>query len=371
MRRLTKKNPCHDWGGHAGGVSPQACSLKKGCVYSPATSHCEVDNVDCSHLDKYSDMELAKIMSLLNFGSSPACMMLTGQKRTRIGSAVDSISRTINLYQARPSLLANRTYREQLCDCLARLYPQLGKTGTVILFTAVKNVLFNFFDREFLSWTRAVAYVKSKVRGNMPYKKKLYLEFLVTRGRISSEEELSEASKASAEKIKEVYFNTTEDEADLNRFEKMAKTSFEYLFSEKLHVLNALIRGVGVSPFTLIDFLNAAKSELPFYTNAVKSKANRDVLIMVAKGITKRPQFSRTFKSFESAGAVLNTLRGGMTGLSAKALSNTITDIRRSMGAFMIFMDIIKQLRSSYHLLTLDKQLGKDMESRDQRSSGN
>lgn len=41
--RPTKKNPCRDWGGGAGGVSPEACSLKKGCVYSPATSRCELD----------------------------------------------------------------------------------------------------------------------------------------------------------------------------------------------------------------------------------------------------------------------------------------------------------------------------------------
>lgn len=341
---VTGDNDCRRWQRGMGGVSPEACQLKKGCVFSPATGGCELDNLACDHLQQFSDGELAQALSLLDFGSSQSCQALLGVKKAvhgqladALGNAFKSFSKTIGYAGA------GRTYREEICDCAVRLYPQLGRGGLVILVYAIKNIVLKFFDREFFSWLRSVHHLSSRFANRLSGDKSLYLEFLLTRGRIVSATELEAAAAKSAAEIKRVYIRKSDD---LDEFQNKTRKAFQHMLPQKVAVITTILTGANTIGFR--QFVSLVRKELPVFRKAYMLKSNRQMLEQ-AITMMSADKLAKLSSSVDWRGALSKVVVGA--GRGGMALGRELFAARY---AFAVFWDIVKDMRTAYRLANID-----------------
>lgn len=281
---------------------------------------------------------------MLNFGNSPGCAAIVGKTRNTREQLVDAVQSIYKTFEKQVGYKSSgRTYREELCDCAMRVYPQLGRGGMVILVYAIKNVFLKFFDREFFSWLRSVHYLASRVSSRLSYEKKLYLEFLLTRGRIRSDTELQEASRQSVAALKKVYINEGDD---VEEFEQKTRRSLEHMLPKKLALFLSFMSGANTLGFK--QFVEFVRRELPAFREAYKLKSNREILDRAVSALAA-PKVSSLTTKLDWMG-MLRGVRGAVAQVQPTSLLRELFAARH---AFIIFNDIRVEVQNAFRLANI------------------
>uniref|UniRef100_A0A6C0KFC9 Uncharacterized protein n=1 Tax=viral metagenome TaxID=1070528 RepID=A0A6C0KFC9_9ZZZZ len=345
---------CASWEQNLGGVSAEACQLRKGCTFSVTTGKCATDDVDCSRFDDLSDKELVAVMSVLRFNSEQ-CNALIGRRFNAFAQIAQQLSKMSASWQNRKTDFG-RTFREDLCDCVMRTYPQLGKQGVVLLVYAIRNVLVKFFDREFLAWLRACQYVHRIITKRITYKKRLMLEFLVSREQFNTDEELIVASKQSIGELEKAYFSTDARKQSLAHFESKTKSNPVDKLHDGLMVLHGILKGA--KTISILDFIRFVHDKAPQLYEAAQHKDSQTAILQTAR-VFSMPSRAKLATSYQSlVGLVTSSFQGeSLASVSLKSTRGLAKELVACVSAFLVFKDIVDEIRNGYGILLANKRL--------------